>query len=320
MMRLTKITNKLITFLYYLLKFRSIRVGFTFAHYGLPLKTAKLIKSEGTYLVSNETGNRIRKKSVTVFSNELQKLIICVSDNRIQVEQTFDDHFDVLVNGIRLHVNSASNLVTLFELFIETIYDVDLKEDVIVMDIGMNVCYAALWFSNLPFVKKVYSYEPFLSTFSEGRKNMQMNPLLASKITPHNLGISTRNTELEVPAMESGAGDASINEEILKIHNTPQLSTVKVKVVDIEQEIERIINIDSFARVLMKVDCEGEEYSIFEKLASSPYIDRIAGFIIEWHVKGPDPILAFLKENNFRCLSLPKYDKWSGMIYAFPAA
>ncbi|MCA0395930.1 MAG: FkbM family methyltransferase [Bacteroidetes bacterium] len=319
-MKLVRIISKLVFFLYYTVKTRSVNVGYILAHHRLPLKLAGLFKSAGDSLYFPSTGNQIKKKSVAVYAGELDKLALCLSDKRIKVYESTDDHFDITVHGIKLHVNSISNLVTLFELYIETIYDIDLGEELVVMDIGMNVCYAALWFASLPETKKVYSYEPFASTYEEGKSNIQLNPILADKIVPVNVGISTKNTELVVPAMGSGEGGASINEEVLKVNSTQSLPTVVVKVIDIEEEIERILAIENNCRLLLKVDCEGEEYPIFEKLAHFKHLRQIAGFIIEWHIKGPAAILDVLQKNKFSCLSLPKPDGWSGMIYAFPKA
>ncbi len=111
-------------------------------------------------------------------------------------------------------------------------------------------------------------------------------------------GVSVRDATLLVPGMESGEGGASINEDVLKVNKTENLPTVKVQVIDIEAEIERVLSSEANARLLLKIDCEGEEYQIFEKLENAHFLDRVAGFIIEWHIKGPQPILDFLKRKN----------------------
>jgi FkbM family methyltransferase len=52
-----------------------------------------------------------------------------------------------------------------------------------------NVGVASLFFASLPHVQEVHSFEPFPAPFARGLKNFDLNPKLARKIRPHNVGL-----------------------------------------------------------------------------------------------------------------------------------
>jgi hypothetical protein len=116
--------------------------------------------------------------------------------------------------------------------------------------------------------------------------------------------------------MESGDGGASINKDILQVNGTQDLPPVEVEVKSIVDELARIAAENPSKKLVLKIDCEGEEYPIFEKLVQAD-ISNVLIFIVEWHLKGPAPILAKLNQWGFGTLALPKPDLTSGMIYAF---
>lgn len=69
-------------------------------------------------------------------------------------------------------------------------------------------------------------------------------------------------------------------------------------------------------KVIVKMDCEGSEYHIFEELEKRNCISKVWAYIIEWHDDGPADIINLLKKHNFVTLSMQdSSDK--GMIYAF---
>ena len=72
----------------------------------------------------------------------------------------------------------------------------------IVIDIGMNVGIASLFFATLPHVEKVYAFEPFKAPYLRAMDNFKLNPALSAKIQAYNFGLSNKFEELDVLAEE----------------------------------------------------------------------------------------------------------------------
>ena len=318
-MKAIRIINKSFLYIYYLLRFKSHTVAYYFAQYNLKLFLAAKVFATRNKLVFAGTGNEILKKCIKSYINEYEKMVICLCDSRVKVVAATENNFTVNVNGINLMVNSISNIVTLYEIYIETLYKVTLPDtnNIVVMDIGMNVGYASLFFASFREVKKVYSYEPFSATYEEAQRNLNNNARLLSKINSYNFGISNYDGIIDVPMMTSGDGGASTNKDILQIRNTGDLPFVKVEIKEFINEARRIIKENRDASIVLKIDCEGEEYTIFDSIKSEDLLGKISVLIIEWHLKGDMPIVEILNQHFFKVLCLPKADNASGMIYAF---
>ena len=66
----------------------------------------------------------------------------------------------------------------------------------------------------------------------------------------------------------------------------------------------------------MKLDCEGEEYAIFNMLKEATFLNNVDIAIIEWHEKGFVPIEKVLLDNQFKLRHAHHVSENSGMIYA----
>ena len=316
-MKVTRILMKLFYYLYFLLKFRSARLAYAFANYHFPLNLSQKLSRQGNYLVFRDTGNKLHIALAAVFQYEYEKMVNAFNHPDVKVLESNENYALVEVSGLKFKIRSLSNIVTLFELFIEKIYDLHLdSERIAVTDIGMNVGLASLLFAGDPKVKSVKSFEPFPETYKEALDNFSLNPAISAKIVPVNKGISNYVGRIEVPLMSSGDGGASTNTDILDIKQ--QAHSLKIEV-DIEsvENIFRSFSEDKNADQVVKIDCEGEEYPIIDFLAEKGYIGLPKAYIIEWHFKGPDQILQKLNKAGYKSISLKRWDNMSGMIYAF---
>ena len=72
-------------------------------------------------------------------------------------------------------------------------------------------------------------------------------------------------------------------------------------------------------KIIVKIDCEGSEYEILERLNDTGLLPRYDVIIIEWHYKGDALLRKILNDNNFKVLVREKHvpDSDSGMLYAF---
>ncbi|MBK8952844.1 MAG: FkbM family methyltransferase [Chitinophagaceae bacterium] len=193
----------------------------------------------------------------------------------------------------------------------------------------MNSGLASLFFASKNYVEKVYAFEPFISTVEIAKGNFELNPHLSKKISISNSGISNRNAIITVPLFQEGSLEASVNEDFIKHHNFSSIenkATIIIQLKDIITIIDEITEIEKICdnkKLILKIDCEGEEYNIIERLSESNYFNKISVFLIEWHHKGPDSIVRTLKENDFKILLCPittldgNIIEEAGMIYAF---
>jgi hypothetical protein len=66
----------------------------------------------------------------------------------------------------------------------------------------------------------------------------------------------------------------------------------------------------------LKIDCEGAEYEIIQKLSDTNLLADIDILLIEWHDKGAKMLEDILIANDFRIISR-HLTSITGMIYAF---
>jgi FkbM family methyltransferase len=266
-------------------------------------------------VIFKKTGNQIPVVFLKHFRYEYSKMVMSFSDPRVTILKANKDFLLVEVDNVKLYIKSLSNIVTFYELFIEKIYDVHLmNEQATFVDIGMNVGYASILFASKKHTQKVFSFEPFLMTYNEAIENINLNEHLKDKIVAHNYGISDYSSFINVPLMESGSGGASTNKDILKINNTSDLPLTTVEIRSINNIFDEL---QDTKNIFFKIDCEGDEYPIFDYLERNNLVKKAIGYIVEWHLKGPEKILAILNRSKFSTLSMPKPDGSSGMIYSF---
>jgi FkbM family methyltransferase len=318
-MKFFRIVNKAVSFLFFLFQYRSWKVAYIFSHHNVPLYASRTIRKKGGNLLFVATGNELPIAQLGKFRKGLDVLFKVLDHKGIRLVSPDRDHFILEAGGIRLPVHSLNNIYIICELFIDMLYNVNSSQDrVVVIDIGMNVGFASLFFAALDKVEKVYSFEPFQETFQEAIDNFDLNQHLKKKIQPFNYGISNYSGNAEVPLLEGGSVVASTNSAFIENHHIQSSRTIQVKVENIEEVLGRVLADHGRQPVFLKVDCEGEEYNIMEVLEKGGYLSRINGFFMEWHFKGPGPLTRILNANHFVVFDIPRTnDPNCGMLYAF---
>ncbi len=219
-------------------------------------------------------------------------------------------------NSIKIDVSSSDNLVAINEVYIEEIYNFyPIKgSSYIVMDIGMNIATASLYFAAQPWVQHVVAYEPFKTTYQEGLGNISLNHALKEKIKANNFGIS--DVTKEVSGKISGSG--SLGGNTAHIENTqinPDTETVQLK--SITEELSNLCIQYPNSRFVLKIDCEGEEYAIINKLTESDLLGKVDVLMLEYHFKGKHSLIEALQKKGYIAFSpYSNFDEF-GMIYAF---
>lgn len=315
-MRLIRILNKLISFCFFFFKFRRFKIAYLFAFYKLPKHLIANLQISNGNLLFTTTGNTINIAQLTQFEFSMHFLIELLSNPLFKIKETTDAYFMVEVEGLIFKVASLSNMAVLYEIFIEKIYTIDTnQEDLVVIDIGMNVGVASLYFAQQSYIKKVYGYEPFPETFAEACLNVSANPNVENKIKLINKGVSNVNETRAIPLFESGLLSASTIEQ-KNDYGKKIGQVIQVELVSIKEVFEIVLTENPQSKILLKLDCEGEEYVIFEMLKNTTYLDNVVVGIIEWHEKGAGGIEKVLVSNQFELTHQHHVSERSGMIYA----
>ncbi len=93
---------------------------------------------------------------------------------------------------------------------------------------------------------------------------------------------------------------------VLEHLDTDAVKTVTVQIRDIREAVQEIFSNHPSEELFLKLDCEGAEYEILEKLDESGLLPKIKVIIIEWHFKGYEPLEKLLTANGFARRSLPQ--------------
>jgi FkbM family methyltransferase len=205
------------------------------------------------------------------------------------------------------------------EVFVKSEYNLNLRKESILIDIGMNRAAASLLFAANKNIKKIYAYEPFKPTFELAKRNLQLNPQLSKKIFALNFGLGKTETTLELPYMANATGGMSTTHDVCKGEKNISKETVVVK--DAAKEITPILDENKNKHIIVKCDCEGAEFEIFERLNEENIVSRIDVVMMEYHFEKPDRLVNILVENSFAAQVRPGSRKSrTGYIYAVRTA
>jgi FkbM family methyltransferase len=219
-------------------------------------------------------------------------------------------------NDLKIKINSFSEIFIINEIYFEQCYNINIppSDELVIVDMGMNVGLASLFFAHLQQVKMVYAYEPFEPTYHQALENIKNAPSYSKKIIPHAYGLGNEEREINVPYNPQNSGTnvsvLSVTEEQKSKHKIAL--TIKNAALEIKSIIEKHPN----AKLILKIDTEGAEYEIFESLFSEKLPENIIGFLMEWHVKGPKSLEEKLLGENFKLVST-LIEPNTGLIYAF---
>ena len=240
--------------------------------------------------------------------------------NKIRRKELLDSGF-VINNGIiitpegvRIDISDTSDnpLYLIKEVFVKSEYNLNIKKESILIDVGMNRGAASLLFATNKSIKRIYSYEPFKPTFETARRNLGLNPQLSKKINAFNVGLGESEKTLEIPYLATASGGMSTTHEVCK---SEKKETVIIK--DAAKEIISVLEENKGKHIIVKCDCEGAEFEIFKRLSDEKIINKIDIVLMEYHFKKPDRLVDILTENGFALQIKPGSSKSrTGYIYA----
>lgn len=205
-----------------------------------------------------------------------------------------------IVDDKRLLVSTYNELFIVSEIFYLKSYDFDTPyKSLTVIDIGMNIGMASIFFAYKEGVNAVYSFEPFPETFDRAIENFMANDIPENTIYPHSFGVGKETTEVDANYDINAKG-------LMSLHYTHKAATnvkrTTVQIVDIAEVFNAIIERHPDDKFIFKIDCEGGEYDIFERLDETQLIKRVHIILMEWHnIKGKNVLQLeeILARNNF---------------------
>lgn len=182
-------------------------------------------------------------------------------------------------NGIkiRLRVNST-DLMAFTHVWLLKEYErpgFEIKNNDTIIDIGGHIGLFALFSSQFCKSGKIYCFEPIKENFDMLKTNIELNHI--TNIIPINAAVSKDNAQVTIYLNEDEAG-----------HSMHVIGTKTVQVRSISlQSIFDSYDIDSCD--FLKIDCEGEEYTIMDSL---PFVNnKIKKICIEYHFADTKPHL-----------------------------
>jgi FkbM family methyltransferase len=221
---------------------------------------------------------------------------------------------EVEIGGIKCIAQTGEDFFILYEIFLEQVYNFDMPfSNIVVMDIGMNVGLASLYFATKNSVTAVYGYEPFEPTFNQAKENIKLNAALAAKIIPNHYGLDAVACELSLEYNYDNKGSVGV---LGKDFSAGQ-NKIRIQLKPIADALAVLEQKHPEANLFLKIDCEGAEYDIFDYFKNTGIPASVKMIAMEWHKKGPEVLIETLKKEGFASFSLyTEESKELGMIYA----
>lgn len=229
--------------------------------------------------------------------------------------------FEVAMNGMRVRVSSPEHLLILHEIHVHGIYSLRIGKPFVLIDVGANVGFTGLYFATGSAAVHVEAFEPCPPAFSQLQHNLGLNPALASRIAPHNLGLFNDDAEMALAINRECLGNSSI--VMGKGDGDPAFSEAPVRLRRASAVVEEVSQKWPGRPLVMKLDCEGSEYEILDDLIESRQLARVSAFLIEWHYRPGKPLPGELADrltgNGFAVhLPGPLFPQARvGMMYAY---
>lgn len=228
---------------------------------------------------------------------------------------------------VRIPLEGLDDVDTTVDIFMGRHYE-QMEENVqpgsVVWDIGANLGVASLIFAQHPKVVHIYAYEPMLHTFECAQRSLAANSSLAPKITLEPVGIGENDGELEVNYTEKAKAAIGLSEIpprlVARYGLTPQdMKRIRIQIADADRILRMIREQHPNAPILLKIDAEGAEYGIIDRLAQTGGLNEIAYAAIEWHLTpGERYIVSRLRSAGFKTdAKILEPDNSIGMINAW---
>lgn len=286
----------------------------------------KLLKNLG-YKISNISQKEQDLKNLVsgfAIQSDRHKLVIESAPYLFEIKKYFpelvlESHKDGVLacfNGLKIYVESSEESFILKEVFVEKDYNLLSNENFVVFDIGMNIGISSLFFALNQKVTQIYSFEPVVTTYNQALYNLELNPTYSGKIEAFHFGLGGSSRLEKVLYNSQAKGNCGIRLDSSLVIDRNNAKEIEITIKDASEILPGLMAKHSGQKVVLKIDCEGAEYEIVQKLNDTNLLKDIDVLLIEWHDKGSEILEDILTANDFRVVSR-HLTSISGMIYAF---
>jgi len=234
-------------------------------------------------------------------------------------ELTLESHKEGVLahfKDLRLYIESSEEFFIVKEVFVEKDYNLVSNESFVVFDIGMNIGISSLFFALNKNVEQIYSFEPVVTTYNQAVYNLELNPAYSNKIKAFNFGLGGFSRVEKVLYNSQAKGNCGIRLESSLVIDKANAKEIEINIKNITEVLPDLMDKHPRQKKVLKIDCEGAEYEIVQKLSDTNVLADIDILLIEWHDKGAKILEDLLVANDFRVISR-HLTSITGMIYAF---
>lgn len=237
--------------------------------------------------------------------------------NQVKCQYTLDKDvlYARLPGDLSIEIQTAEEVFILHEIFVNNTYGYHFTRPSLVIDIGMNVGIASLYFANNERVESVYAFEPFTPTFKQAQENFKLNPEISQKITYHNFGLGAADRFEKVEYSSDHRGRVGLFGTDLVRDQEYRSEKQEIRIWKASKALDSVIERDTTMSYVMKMDCEGAEYEILPELMESGWLSLFSVVMLEWHGDGSEMLVELLDKAKFRVFRLTSTGN-IGMIYA----
>jgi FkbM family methyltransferase len=202
-------------------------------------------------------------------------------------------------------------------MFAVQLYRFHLPGDLIFVDVGMNIGLASLYFHST-HQGHSYGFELVPDTFRAAKLNFELNLKASTKHTAYPYGLLDRDAEFTVTVdTQNSAGNSIFKES----KGSPAQVSVEVK--DAAVAIGKIFDAHPDSTFILKLDAEGAEFEILDRLSEQGLLGRFSLLLLELHQRddrNSDEIRSLLRDSHFSWneSNVPLHN--CSLMYAYPRA
>jgi len=186
-------------------------------------------------------------------------------------------------------VDCFEEVFILHELFVNGDYDFASANEAVIVDVGANVGFTALFLAAANAGAQVIACEPLPGCCDRARRNFACNPHLSNRIALKQMALFNGNGEM---ALATAPGHRVQSSLVLHspLNSLPEREVCTVRVRDAAAFIADVLETCGGRDLFLKMDCEGSEYAILDSLDNAGLLPRVSGIVMEWH-RTPPPVI-----------------------------
>lgn len=221
-------------------------------------------------------------------------------------------------------VDCFEEVHTLHELFVAGDYDFYTTGAGLIVDVGANVGFTAMFLADNNPDAIVVACEPIAETYDRAVRNIGQNLHLSSRIELRQVALFDCDGSQTIATVPGNRVRSSF---ILAPSIANEFATEfrAIPTLDAGRFLQKLVKSHAARRVFLKMDCEGSEYAILRSIRAAGALSDISGIVMEWHKthspshQSADSIREILLPAGFDVCALGAraYGRDFGMLYAF---